>query len=145
MASPTAAAAMHPNEGAQPIRPLVAALVAFAGIVHLALGPEHLSESNAIGGAMIAAGVAQLGLAVLVSRGASSTAALLTLVVLNGAVAVAWLAAVTIGLPVESHPHTATAIAGHGSAGHVEPVSVLGLATLAAEVVAVAWAALLRR
>jgi hypothetical protein len=118
-------------------------VLAFAGVVHLAVSPEHMAESALIGAAMLLAGVAQLLFAVLIARGATGRPITLGVPMLSIALVAAWVAAVTIGLPVEAHPHTATAVAGHGAAGHVEPVGVLGVATAMAELAAIALASLL--
>jgi hypothetical protein len=121
---------------------LVVAL-AFAGVVHLAVSAEHMAESVLIGSAMLLAGVAQIVLAALIARGATGRLVTLGVPVLSIALVAAWVAAVTIGLPVEAHPHAAAAVAGHGATGHVEPVSVLGVTTAVAELAAIALASLL--
>jgi hypothetical protein len=120
---------------------LVIAL-AFAGVVHLAVGPDHMAESALIGAAMMLAGVAQLLLAALVARGWSSRMVTLGVPVLSIALVLAWAVAVTIGLPVQAHPHDAAAVAGHGAVGHVEPVGMIGVATTLVELAAIALARL---
>jgi hypothetical protein len=121
---------------------LVVSLVV-AGLVHVAIAPEHLEESALIGAAMLAAGIAQLGLAALVQQ-SHSRVALAGAAVLNCGLIGAYVAAVTIGLPAEPHPHGAASMAtGHGSGGHVEAVTPLGLTTTLIEAIATGVAGIL--
>ena len=114
-------------------RPTLVIALGFAGLVHLVLGPEHLAQSALMGGAMTAAGVAQLLLSAATARSAFDRFVRAAVPVLSIALVAAWVIAVTIGLPVEPHAHAAGAIADHGPAGHVEPVSVIGSVTALAE------------
>ncbi|HEX5826093.1 MAG TPA: hypothetical protein VFY23_01115, partial [Candidatus Limnocylindrales bacterium] len=74
------------------VRSTVTWTLAFAGIVHLAMGPEHLS-SALVGGAMIAGGLAQLVLALLVARNRTARWPLVLAVVLQASFVLAYLAA----------------------------------------------------
>lgn len=129
------------------LRSPLAATLAIAGIVHLAVGPEHLAESVALGTAMIAAGVGQLVLAALVRRGgAASTGSpawpLILAIALNVALVAAYVVAVTVGLPlVDVHGDIGTVGAtGHEGLAHVDALTPLGLATVVLEVAGVACA-----
>lgn len=118
---------------------LVASLLG-AGIVHLAVGPEHISESSLIGGAMLVGGLAQVALAFGVRNGVGSLPLAVIVITLNAGFVGGWLAALTVGLPVDSHPHVAMVgqMAAHGGAGHVEPVTPLGAVTAIMELTVLA-------
>jgi hypothetical protein len=128
-------------------RALLVASLIVAGLVHLAIAPEHLEESALIGGSMLAGAVAQLGLAFFVRNGVRSAPLAAIVLGLNAAFIGAWIVAVTVGLPVPPHPHAAMA-AGlmqvHGGLGHLEPVSLLGLVTAGLEVLVIASVASMR-
>lgn len=149
---------------------VVAGLTAAAGIVHLALVPEHLAEDRSLGVAFAMAGAAQLALAagLVLTRARAILAASAGLGVVLVA---AYLVAVTVGLPIgglgvgSAAPadHAAAvadhdaavadhgdadhgdATADHGAGGHaagthVEAVDDLGALTVGAEAIAVVLA-----
>lgn len=123
------------------LRAPIAATLVVAGIVHLSLGPEHLAESLVLGSAMFAAGVGQLGLAILMLRRPSLALPLVLTIALNAAIVAAYLVAVTVGLPIIDGPATG-GMAGMGEdVGHVDVVSALGIVTLLLEVAGAALAA----
>jgi len=113
--------------------------LAAAGLVHLTVGPEHLSESVPIGTAMLAGSIAQLALAFGVRHGVTSAWLALAIVTLNIGFIIGWLAAVTIGLPVEAHAHSGTLgpTSMHGGLGHSEPVTPLAVVTAGLELAVV--------
>jgi len=121
----------------------IAASLAIAGVVHLAIGPEHLAESLVLGSAMIAAGIAQLALAVLVLRRVTVAWPLVLTIALNAALVVAYLIAVTVGLPiVDGQPGAGmAAMAGQDAMAHVDAVTPLGIGTVGLEVAGAALTA----
>jgi hypothetical protein len=108
----------------------LAALLAGAGVIHLALAPSHLGEAPAVGVGFVVAGWVQIGLAVLaVTRPArwvlrASVAAGVVLVAL-------WAVSRTAGLPLD------------GPAGDVEAVSLVDGLCVALEALAAVLAAVL--
>ncbi|HEX5828989.1 MAG TPA: hypothetical protein VFY23_15800, partial [Candidatus Limnocylindrales bacterium] len=81
----------------------------------------------------------QLGLALLVARNRTARWPLVLAVVLQASFVLAYLAAVTVGLPVDAAPHAdEIAAAGHGALGHTETVTPLGVLTLGLELVGAA-------
>jgi hypothetical protein len=120
---------------------LTASLVA-GGIIHLGVGQDHLNTSMLIGTAMIVGGAAQVAVAVAVRSRPASRLVLSSALGLSAVLIASYALAVTLGLPVEPHPH-ATIVAGHPSGGHVEPVSSVGLVTVGIEMLAVGIAAAL--
>jgi predicted outer membrane lipoprotein len=97
---------------------------AFSGGVHVALAPEHLEESLALGAGFLAAGALLLGLGIgIYMRPGSATLALL-IALLSGALIAAYAASRTVGLPLL-----------HSQA---EPLDAVGVTTNAVEVAAVA-------
>lgn len=134
---------------------LAAAALSFgAGWVHLMLAPEHLDEHPILGVGFVLAGVAQVGLAVLVVARPNLTT-LPLLVVLNVAIMAVYSYAVLVGLPFGDAGDTDMAgMAGmadmdhdHGlMLGAGEPVDVVGAATFAAELLGLSLVvALIRR
>ncbi len=113
--------------------------LAAAGLVHLTVGPEHLSESVPIGTAMLAGSIGQLALAFGVRHGVTSAWLALAIVTLNIGFIIGWLAAVTVGLPVEAHAHSGAIglTATHGELGHSEPVTPLAVVTAGLELAVV--------
>lgn len=124
--------------GAPAARVLIVALVV-AGLVHLTVGPEHLSQSMPIGIAMLAGAVAQLALAFGARHGVKSPRLAIAIVALNIGFIIGWLAAVTVGLPVEGHAHSGAIglTATHGELGHSEPVTPLAVVTVGLELIVV--------
>ncbi|HUQ43297.1 MAG TPA: hypothetical protein VM451_02640 [Candidatus Limnocylindria bacterium] len=112
----------------KPIWIAAIAASAGAGIIHLALGPEHVDELGGLGlGFYLAAGL-QLGWSIAVAviltmRGASGAAWLrslaLTGIAINGAIVAAWVISRTVGLPAGEMPWVPEAI------GRPDGVSVL--------------------
>lgn len=127
-------------------RALLVASLVVAGLVHLAIAPEHLEESAWIGGSMLAGAVAQLGLAFFVRNGVRSAPLAAIVLVLNAGFIGAWIVAVTVGLPVPPHPHTAmtAAMEMRGGLAHLEPVTLLGVTTAGLEVMVIASVASMR-
>lgn len=128
---------------------MLAAALAIAGAVHLALVPEHLAESIALGVGFLGAGLGQIGLAALTLR--NPTAATLRLTLLLSAVSLITLAAaVTVGLPAVLHGSMADGSMAGGSMASglvpAESLTDLGAITGMAEAIAVVLAVrLLRR
>lgn len=118
-AAPTATAGDH----------ALGALLAGAGLVHLALAPAHLAASTADGAGFLATGAVQLLVAVLVvarpGRRASALAALVSVVALG-----AWIVSRTAGLPYGAHE------------GVAEPIAFVDGATAALEALALVGAAI---
>ncbi len=106
------------------------ALLGGAGLIHVAMAPAHLGSSIADGAGFLAAGAAQLMLAVVVvarpRRWAAGLAAAVSAVTLG-----AWVLSRTVGLPYGAHEGTA------------EPVAFVDGVTAALEVVALGAAAAL--
>jgi hypothetical protein len=84
------------------LAPVLAALAAGAGLIHLVMVPPHLAESTADGAGFIVAAVAQLGLAVALFADATRRVLIATVVV-NVALVAAWFVSRTSGLPYGSH------------------------------------------
>ncbi len=117
---------------------MLVASLAIAGVVHLALVSEHLSESIALGVGFLGAGLGQVGLAAIILR--NPTTAALRLALLLSAVSLAALvAAVTVGLPALLHGSMS------GGFAPAESLTDLGAITGAAEVIAVVLALRLMR
>jgi hypothetical protein len=127
---------------ASAMRTPIAASLTIAGFVHLAIGPEPLAESIVLGTAMIAAGVAQIALAVLVARRAALAWPLILTIVLNAAFVVTYIVAVTVGLAiVDAQPAAMAGMPGLDPIAHVDAVTPLGIGTIALEVAGAALAA----
>ena len=115
---------------------LIAASTA-AAIVHLALGPEHLEELGGLGLGFYAAGLLQLGWAVLASmavlpgrngRWRLARAAVPAGIALNVALLLAWLISRTVGLPAGERPWTPEAFGlSDGITALLEAGIVIGL------------------
>lgn len=110
--------------------PGLAALVAGAGVIHLAMVPSHLDASAADGVGFFVAGWLQLGLAALLAVRAGAWALRATVVV-NLVLIAAWVVSRTAGLPVGAH------------AGEAEDASLVDGLCVTLEVAAVAVAAVL--
>ena len=116
--------------------PMVAVLAAtggsvLAGMVHLALTPEHWRESHLYGAVFLVSAVLQLGLASLLTRPAQSPRLWVLLLVTNVTLAAVYVATRIVPPPGADTP---------------EEVGSVGLATMAAElVVVVAAATIVRR
>ncbi|MBA2717700.1 MAG: hypothetical protein H0U52_00465 [Chloroflexi bacterium] len=120
---------------------LVAAL-AIAGVIHVALVPEHLRESIALGVGFLGAGLGQVGLAAIILRNPTGASLRLTLM-LSIFSLVALVAAVTVGLPAFLDGSMGSM---NGVLLPAESLSDLGAITGAVEVIAVVLAfRLLRR
>jgi hypothetical protein len=100
---------------------LVGTLLA-AGIIHLVLVPEHLTESLALGLGFLGSGLAQVGLAAVLVRIRSTRLLQLALGISVLSLAALTLA-VTIGLPVVAHGETM------GAFGPVEELDDLAALT----------------
>jgi hypothetical protein len=106
------------------------ALVAGAGLIHVAMAPAHLSSSTADGLGFLVAGAVQLIVAVLVVARPSRWASVLAGGVSFGAL-VAWGVSRTVGLPYGAHE------------GVAEPVAFVDGATAALEAAALIGAVIL--
>src|SRR5688572_1750106 len=95
---------------AGPADAALAALLAGAGLVHVAMAPAHLTSSAADGVGFLVVGVVQLLVAILVvarpSRGTYGIAAVVSAVALG-----AWLVSRTVGLPYGAHEGVAETVA----------------------------------
>lgn len=112
---------------------LLVAALAIAGVVHLALVSEHLSESIALGVGFLGAGLGQVGLAAMILRNPTDAALRLTLL-LSAVSLVTLAAAVTVGLPALLHGSMTGAFA------PAESLTDLGAITGSAEIIAVVLA-----
>lgn len=108
----------------------VASLVAVAGIIHVALTPEHLEGSALLGLGFLVAGGAQLTVAIVVLRARDTGAAFAALAVSAGSL-VPLVAAVTVGLPVLPHGGAM------GPLGPVEQLDDLVALTALVELIAI--------
>jgi hypothetical protein len=102
------------------------ALLAGAGLVHVAMAPAHLGSSTADGVGFLVVGAVQLILAVLVvarpSRFASATAGVVSAIALG-----AWIISRTAGLPYGAHEGVAESVAFvDGVTATLEALAVLG-------------------
>ncbi|GAA2741468.1 hypothetical protein GCM10009868_07680 [Terrabacter aerolatus] len=124
-------------------RLVLAAATFVAGWMHLVLTPEHLGESTVLGLGFLAAGVAQVALAVLCLVRRSENA-LSALVVLDVALLAVWAYAVLVGLPIGDvgHDHVE---AGGLVLGHGEPVDLAAAITKVAELTSLGTALVLMR
>ena len=104
---------------------VVPLLLAFAAGLHLAVLPSHLEEGAAVGGFFLLVAVAQLGAAVLVHRGTSPGMRAVIAAGNLGVVAV-WVGSRTVGLGLV------------GQGGGPEPVALLDLLSVVAELAAIA-------
>lgn len=120
---------------------LLVAVLAIAGVTHLALVSEHLRESVALGVGFLGAGLGQVGLAAAILRTPTRTALRIALSV-NALSLAALAAAVTIGLPSFVHGPMRSM---DGWLAPAESLSDLGAITGAAEIIAVVLAARLLR
>ena len=101
---------------------VLAITLSVAGIIHLALTPEHLAGSIVLGLGFLGTGVAQLLLAAGVALTRSVLAVRLAVGISIFAVA-ALIAAITVGLPILAHGGSM------GLLGPVEPLDDLGALT----------------
>lgn len=108
----------------------LAALVAGAGVIHLAMVPSHLDASAVDGVGFFVAGWLQIGLAALLAVRAGARA-LRAAVVVNLALIAAWAVSRSAGLPVGAH------------AGDAEDPSLVDGLCVTLEVAAVVVAAML--
>lgn len=148
-AQPSSLADARSSPGPSParlIQSVVAVLLAIAGVAHLLLTPEHLSESALLGIGFAVAGVVQLVLAALVvarpSRYVFRAAILLSAVLI---VLYAWN--VLFGLPIVGPVASAMAEHGREAGGHAhedglaigigEPVDLVGVLTKAVELLTI--------
>ena len=117
---------------AGPADAALAALLAGAGLVHVAMAPAHLTSSAADGVGFLVVGVVQLLVAVLVvarpSRAAYGIAAGVSAVALG-----AWLVSRTVGLPYGAHEGVAESIAFvDGATAALEGLALIGAGLLLA-------------
>jgi hypothetical protein len=117
---------------AGPADAALAALLAGAGLVHVAMAPAHLTSSAADGVGFLVVGVVQLLVAVLVvarpSRGAYGIAAAVSAVALG-----AWLVSRTVGLPYGAHEGVAERVAFvDGATAVLEGLALVGAGLLLA-------------
>lgn len=124
-------------------RLVLAAATFVAGWMHLVLTPEHLAESTALGVGFLAAGLAQVALAVLCSSRRSENA-LSALVVLDVALLAVWAYAVLVGLPIGDGGHDHVEATGL-VVGNGEPVDLAAAITKVAELTSLGTALLLMR
>jgi len=81
-----------------------------AGVIHFAVAPAHFGEYWLFGAFFLAAGLFQVGTAVLMQINLSPSL-VATICVVNGLIVMIWLASRTAGLPVGPHAFTAEEIA----------------------------------
>lgn len=115
--------------------PLVlAVLSAGVGAIHLAMAPARGAASAIEGAALLAAGWAQVGLAVELARaGAPRRRALAATAGLNATLLAAWAAGRTVGLSVGAHPGRARPVSG------VDALAVVFEAALVAGAAVLLW------
>jgi hypothetical protein len=119
-------------------RVILAGALFTAGWIHLALTPEHLEEATILGLGFLAAGLAQLALAVLITARPSDLA-YYAVVGLSAALIVLYAIAVLKGLPFDgSHDHGTGLTLGAG-----EPVDIEGAVSKLAELFSLATAVVL--
>jgi hypothetical protein len=119
-------------------RVILAGALFTAGWIHLALTPEHLEEATILGLGFLAAGLAQLALAVLITARPSDLA-YYAVVGLSAALIVLYAIAVLKGLPFGgSHDHGTGLTLGAG-----EPVDIEGAVSKLAELFSLATAVVL--
>jgi hypothetical protein len=89
---------------------VAAALMAGAGVIHLAFGPDHMAEYLPFGVAFYVMGFGQLigGLAVAFPSG--SRRLLSAAILANLGISALWLISRTVGLPIGSEPWTKEAV-----------------------------------
>jgi hypothetical protein len=117
---------------ARPADAALGALLAGAGLVHVAMAPAHLTSSAAEGVGFLVVGVVQLLVAVLVvarpSRAAYGIAAGVSAVALG-----AWLVSRTVGLPYGAHEGVAESVAFvDGATAVLEGLALIGAGLLLA-------------
>ena len=159
----TAAAFLAPTSGVRPLsrtesyRVVASFGAAVAGGIHLVLSPDELAASTALGGFLVAAGVAQLGFAVSLRWRTLPARVLVAAAVAHLAVMAFYVASRTADLaflPVHEHAgqavHTLPVAGGVGNGtpifpgSHNQPVGAPDLTALVAELaVVVAIAGLL--
>ncbi len=123
-----------------------------AGIIHLAVAPEHFHVSGVVGGFFLALAAGQLGLAVALlwaPRRVLGVRMLVAAVCANLAVIALYVASRTVELPfvpVHAHTHEVRHLAVAGAAGNgvpifpqsrIEPVGVADMVCLLAELLLV--------
>jgi hypothetical protein len=107
------------------IRSLIAVDSVAAGLIHVAVVPEHLGEAWYLGAFFIVVAALQiLSTIPLVLRSSGPTYA--AFAVLNGAIVAIWIVSRTVGVPIAPHAWTP------------EPIGSLDLAATAFEVLVVA-------
>jgi hypothetical protein len=117
------------------LRLTMAALLFTTGWIHIALTPEHLSESAVLGTGFLAAGLAQVGLSIIVTV-RPSVISYYAVVGSSVALIVLYVMAVVHGLPFGAgHDHAYGLILGSG-----EPVDLEGAVSKLAELFSVAIA-----
>jgi len=115
-----------------------AALSIGAGVIHFALGPEHVVELGPLGYGFYVSGALQVGwaavlaLALVIPRGRGEALAFRRLadagIAINAAILAAWAFSRVIGLPAGEMPWTPEAIGRPDAvAGALEAVLVVGL------------------
>lgn len=117
----------------------IAAASMTAGLIHLAVVPEHLEEWWVYGAFFVATGVFQLGFAVPVVRRRLTPAVALTGIVVNLGIVLTWVLSRTIGLPLTPPEDAAAHEVSHTveSAHGIEAVGAADLVATGAELVAV--------
>jgi hypothetical protein len=108
----------------------VAALSLAAGLIHLAVIPDHLAEDTLSGLFFVVVSITQIGWAIAFARRPHVPLAASGLA-LNVAVGLVWLVTRTVGLPFGAHPFVP------------EPVGLAGASATAAELLIVFGTALL--
>jgi len=116
----------------------VALASALAGLIHLAVVPEHLEEWWVYGTFFVVTGVFQLGYAVAVLRRPTPLVAL-TGIITNLGIVLLWLLSRTTGLPVGPPADRASHEGAHLAEGgsNIEAVGPLDLVASGAELVVV--------
>ncbi len=107
----------------------LAALLLFAGVVHLAFAPEHLGESLGLGLGFLLTGIGQVALAPMLLRSPSASW-LRVAAALSLSSFLALVAAVTVGLPILPHGEAM------GPLGPVERLEDIAALTGVAELIA---------
>ena len=117
---------------------LAGAASAGAGVIHLALGPEHVTELGALGYGFYLSAALQLGWAALLGLAIAGFGPLasrkdlrrlaISGVAINGAILAAWVVSRVVGLPAGETPWTPEAVGRPDAiAGVLESALIVGL------------------
>ena len=124
------------------VRLLLALVLLTAASIHLALTPQHFSESPLLGTGFLLAGIVQLGAAVVVLTRADDRGLNLVLLVSVALIAI-YGYAVFVGLPLDSEHAADTA--GGLTLGAGEPIDFTGAVNALAEIAAIPLVLVLAR